>query len=73
MLERVNKFKTRCVEAKLLGFCLRSSRKVVVNFDGRFRFVHGQLYHEKTLSRSAIWGHHPSSRRAILARDFVGW
>ena len=38
-LERVNKFNPRCTEARLLGFCLRSSRYVVVDFDGRFRFV----------------------------------
>ena len=38
-LERANKFSPRCVAARLLGFCLRSSRYVVVDFDGRFRFV----------------------------------
>ena len=39
VLERVNKFNPRCVEARLLGFCLRSSRHVVVDFDGRCRLV----------------------------------
>ena len=39
MLERVNKFNPRCVEARLLGFCLRSSRYVVVDFDSRCRLV----------------------------------
>ena len=38
-LEKVNKFNPRCVEARLLGFCLRSSRYIVVDFDGRLRFV----------------------------------
>ena len=38
-LERVNKFNPRCTEARLLGFCLRSSRFIVVDFDGRFRMV----------------------------------
>ena len=37
--ERVNKFNPRCVEARLLGFCLRSSRYIVVDFSGKFRFV----------------------------------
>ena len=39
MLDRVNKFNPRCVEAQFLGSCLRSSRHVVVDFDGRFRLV----------------------------------
>ena len=39
VLERVNKFNLGCVEARLLGFCLRSSRNVVVDFDGRCRLV----------------------------------
>ena len=38
-LERVNSFSPRCFEARLLGFCLRSSSFVVVDFDGRFRFA----------------------------------
>ena len=38
-LERVNKFNPRCTEARLLGFCLKSSRYIVVDFDGRFRMV----------------------------------
>ena len=38
-LEKVNKFNPRCVEGRLLGFCLRSSRYIVVDFDGRLRFV----------------------------------
>ena len=38
-LERVNKFKPRCTEARLFGFCLKSSRYIVVGFDGRFRMV----------------------------------
>ena len=29
----------RCTEARLVGFCLKSSRYVVVDFDGRFRMV----------------------------------
>ena len=37
-LERVNKFNPRCTEARLLGFCLKSSRHIVVDFDG-FRMV----------------------------------
>ena len=39
ILERANKFKPRCTEARLLGFCLKSSRNIVVDFDGRFRMV----------------------------------
>ena len=39
VLERVNKFNSRCTEARLLGFCLKSHRKIVVDFDGRFRMV----------------------------------
>ena len=39
VLERVNNFDPRCAEVRLLGFCLRSSRYVVVDFDGRFRLV----------------------------------
>ena len=39
VLERVNKFNPRCTEARLLGFSLKSSRYVVVDFDGRFRMV----------------------------------
>ena len=35
VLERANKFNPRCPEARLLGFCLKSSRHIVVNFDGR--------------------------------------
>ena len=38
-LERVNKSNPRCTEARLLGFCLKSSRYIVVDFDGRFRMV----------------------------------
>ena len=34
--EKVNKFNPRRVEARLLGFCLRSSRYVVVDFVGTF-------------------------------------
>ena len=36
-LEKVNKFNPRCVEARLLGFCLRSSRHIVANFGASFR------------------------------------
>ena len=39
VLERANKFNPRCTEARLLGFCLKSSRCIVVDFDGRFRKV----------------------------------
>ena len=39
VLERANKFNPRCTEARLLGFCLKSSRYIVVDFDGRFRMV----------------------------------
>ena len=40
ILERANKFNPRCTEARLLGFCLlKSSRYVVVDFDGRSRTV----------------------------------
>ena len=39
VLERANKFNPRCTEARLLGFCLKSSRYVVVDFDWRFRMV----------------------------------
>ena len=35
VLERANKF----TEARLLGSCLKSSRYIVVDFDGRFRMV----------------------------------
>ena len=38
-LERVNKFNPRCTEARLLVLCLKSSRYIVVDFDGRFRMV----------------------------------
>ena len=38
-LEKVNKFNPRCVKARLLGFCLRSSRYIVVDFTGRLRWV----------------------------------
>ena len=38
-LERVINFNPRCTEARLLGFCLKSSRYIVVDFDGRFRMV----------------------------------
>ena len=37
VLERANKFNPRCTEARLLGLCLKSSRYIVVDFDGRFR------------------------------------
>ena len=33
LLERVNKFNPRWTEARLLGFCLQSSRNIVVDFD----------------------------------------
>ena len=39
ILERANKFSPRCTEARLLGFCFKSSRYIVVDFDGRFRMV----------------------------------
>ena len=39
VLERVNKFNPRCTEARLLGFCLKSSCYIVVDFDERFRMV----------------------------------
>ena len=39
VLERENKFNPRCTEARLLGFCLKSPRYIVVDFDGRFRMV----------------------------------
>ena len=40
VLERANKFNPRCTEARfLLGFCLKSSRSIVVDFDRRFRMV----------------------------------
>ena len=39
MLGRVNKFNPRCTKARLVGFCLMSSRYIVVDFDGRFRMV----------------------------------
>ena len=39
VLERGNKFNPRCTEARLLGFCLKSSRCIVVDLDGRFRMV----------------------------------
>ena len=39
VLERVNTFNPRCTEAMLLGFCLKSSRYIAVDFDGRFRMV----------------------------------
>ena len=38
-LERANKFNPRCTEARLLGFCLKSSRYIVVDFDERFRML----------------------------------
>ena len=39
ILERANKFNPRCTEARLLGFCLKSSHYIVVDYDGRFRMV----------------------------------
>ena len=39
VLERVNRFNPRCTEARLLGFCVKSHRYIVVDFDGRFRMV----------------------------------
>ena len=39
VLEKANKFNPRCTEARLLGFCLKSSRCIVVDLDGRFRMV----------------------------------
>ena len=39
VLERVNKFNPRCTEARLLGFCLKSSRHTVGDFDKRSRMV----------------------------------
>ena len=33
--ERENKFNPRCIEARLLGFCLKSSRYIVGDFDKR--------------------------------------
>ena len=39
VMERANKFIPRCTEARLLGFCLKASRHIVVDFDGRFRLV----------------------------------
>ena len=39
ILESANKFNSRCTEARLLGFCLKSSRYILVDFDGRFRMV----------------------------------
>ena len=38
-MKRVNKFNPRCTKARLLGLCLKSSRDIVVDFDGRFRMV----------------------------------
>ena len=54
-LERVNKFNPRCIEARLLGFCLRSSRCVVEDFDGRLRLV-------RTIKRAS-----PDDRWAALS------
>ena len=40
VLERANKFNPRCTEAKLLGFCLKSSRYIVAaNADDRWKIV----------------------------------
>ena len=39
VLERANKFNPRRTEARLLRFCLKSSRYIVVDCDGRFRMV----------------------------------
>ena len=39
VLERVNKFNPRCTEGRFIGFCLKSSRYIVVDFDRRFRMV----------------------------------
>ena len=38
-LEKVNKFSPRRVEARLLDFCVRSSRYIVVDCYGRFRLI----------------------------------
>ena len=38
-MERAIRFNPRCTEVRLLGFCLKSSRYIVVDFDGRFRKV----------------------------------
>ena len=45
--ERANKFNPRCKETRLLGFCLKSSRYIVVDFDGRFRMV-------RTVKRASV-------------------
>ena len=35
----LSQFNPRCTVARLLGFCLKSSRYIVVDFNGRFRMV----------------------------------
>ena len=56
----------RSSDLRLLGFCLKSSRYVVVDFAGRFRMVRtikreptlttdGTLCHQEILSRPPIW------------------
>ena len=54
VLERANKVNPRCTEARLLGFCLTSSRHIVVDFDGRFRMVR-TMCHQRIFSRPPIW------------------
>ena len=39
VLGSANKFNPRCTEARLLGFCLKSSRNIVIDFNGRFLMV----------------------------------
>ena len=39
VLGRANKFNPRCTEARLLGFCLKSSLYIEVDFGGMFRMV----------------------------------
>ena len=65
VLERVNKFNPRCTEARLLGFCLKSSRYIVVDFNGRFRMLRTikranaddrwEVVSPRDLSQAPIW------------------
>ena len=65
VLGRANKFNPRCTEARLLGFCLKSSLYIVVDFDGGSAWsgrsreptltTDGKSCHQEILSQPPIW------------------
>ena len=64
LLERVNKFNPRCTEAQLLGFCLKSSRNIVVDFDEISPGPHNQESQRWWLMESCV------AKRPFLSRRF---